>query len=208
MSGFSVVFACVISYIVYRFHGRAYRDGRTWRQRTERLQANWEPRIDEMLDAYLIWRYSSSSDHRRAGGSTTGTGSDKPKSTPGTPRDTLEEPDHSSYDFMIEVLDLYTLKVYAKIPRSGDSKSVAEALMMQGYIGNTPENPTLALSVKTLQLFCQIRLRKPSFSIEAFTRVLCDLYNVRELVLPTSSLYLSPTGPISPALSFGAFKRV
>ncbi|KJA22422.1 hypothetical protein HYPSUDRAFT_124967, partial [Hypholoma sublateritium FD-334 SS-4] len=79
--------------------------------------------------------------------------------------------------FVIEILDLYTLKAFDEIPRREDSKSVAEALMMKGYIGNTPENPTLALSVKTLQLFRQIRLRKPSFSIEAFTRVLCDLYN-------------------------------
>ena len=71
------------------------------------------------------------------------------------------------------------MKIFADIPRGEDSKSVAEALMLQGYIGNTPENPTVALSVRTLQLFRHIRLRKPSFSVEAFAQVLCDLYNVR-----------------------------
>ncbi|KJA13225.1 hypothetical protein HYPSUDRAFT_123579, partial [Hypholoma sublateritium FD-334 SS-4] len=107
------------------------------------------------------------------------------------------EPIGAGYDFTIEVLDIYTMKIFVDIPRGEDSKSVAEALMLQGYIGNTPETPTVALSVRTLQLFRHIRLRKPSFSIEAFARVLCDLYNIpyrrryRSALSNTFDIYLT-----------------
>ena len=53
-----------------------------------------------------------------------------------------------------------------------------EALVKNGYLGNTPMTPSLAISLKTLELFRRIRLRKSSFSAEAYAKVLCDLYSV------------------------------
>ncbi|KAH7904203.1 hypothetical protein BJ138DRAFT_1239965, partial [Hygrophoropsis aurantiaca] len=38
--------------------------------------------------------------------------------------------------------------------------------------------PSLAFSLPTLELYRRIRLRKPSFSVEAFAKVLCDLYGI------------------------------
>ncbi|KAF9490629.1 hypothetical protein BDN71DRAFT_1511118 [Pleurotus eryngii] len=52
------------------------------------------------------------------------------------------------------------------------------ALVQNGYLGASPLVPTLAISLKTLELYRHLRLRKPSFSYEAFMKVLCDLYNV------------------------------
>lgn len=50
---------------------------------------------------------------------------------------------------------------------------------MSGYLGATPHSPTIAISLSTLELYRRLRLRKPSLSVEAFTKVLCDLYHVR-----------------------------
>jgi hypothetical protein len=50
---------------------------------------------------------------------------------------------------------------------------------LSGYLGATPHSPTIAISLSTLELYRRLRLRKPSLSVEAFTKVLCDLYHVR-----------------------------
>ena len=52
-------------------------------------------------------------------------------------------------------------------------------LMRQGFVAKTPQSPEIAVSVKTLQLLYWLRRRKPSFSIEAFAKVVCDFYTVR-----------------------------
>lgn len=49
---------------------------------------------------------------------------------------------------------------------------------MSGYLGNVPLNPSIAVSFKTLEMYRRIQLRKPSFSVEAFAKVTCDLYSV------------------------------
>jgi hypothetical protein len=86
----------------------------------------------------------------------------------------------TNLDFNIDIVDVYSLAWSAYIPRSEDSKSPLEALALHGYIGNAPLSPSMAVSIKTLELYRRIRLRKPGFSIEAFAKVICDLYAVRE----------------------------
>ena len=52
----------------------------------------------------------------------------------------------------------------------------AVALMSHGLLSNVPLLPSLALSLTTLELYWRLRLWKPSFSVEAFAKVVCDLY--------------------------------
>jgi hypothetical protein len=140
-----------------------YKDGRTWRQRVTRLQENWAPIIKDLTQAYLTWKYPS----------------DSPPNDATPPSSRSPSPSPSSYDFDIECIDLYTLSSETHIQRNTDVKTVSEALVLNGYIGATPQSPSIAISLRTLKLYRRIRLRKPSFSAEAFTKVLCDLYNVR-----------------------------
>ena len=112
-----------------------------------------------MTTAFLKWRYNHAS-----------TSDDNTSALPDSHED--------SFHFVIEVLDIYTLAKNTAILQTADSKSVAESLMLHGYVGNSPLKPSLAISVRTLELFRCIRLRKASFSVEAFAKVLCDLYNV------------------------------
>ncbi|KAL6308954.1 hypothetical protein BKA93DRAFT_864339 [Sparassis latifolia] len=80
--------------------------------------------------------------------------------------------------FTIEVIDIYSLVTSVHVPRTRESRSQAEAIAAQGYLPTTPISPTLAISYKTLELFRRLRLRKPSFSAEAFTKVICDYYAI------------------------------
>jgi hypothetical protein len=118
--------------------------------------------MEDVTNAYLTWKY--------------------PASPPG------EQPSNShsnsnpsiisnNYDFDIAVIDIFTLQSTRRIPRTAMERT-APALVRCGYIGNTPEQPSLAISIKTVELFRKLRLRKPSFSVKAFAKVICDYYMV------------------------------
>jgi hypothetical protein len=51
--------------------------------------------------------------------------------------------------------------------------------MSNGFMSPVPDTPSLAISLTTLELYRRLRLRQPSFGIQAFTKVVCDLYEVR-----------------------------
>ncbi|KAI0350003.1 hypothetical protein OH77DRAFT_1576588 [Trametes cingulata] len=55
---------------------------------------------------------------------------------------------------------------------------VSWPLALVGYLGNAPLNPSLAISFKTLELLRCLKLVKASFSIEAFTKLLCHQYYI------------------------------
>ena len=88
----------------------------------------------------------------------------------------------------LEVLDIYTLEKSVDILFS-DQELPIQALVKNGYLGNTPSTPSLAISLRTLELFRRIRLRKSSFSVEAFAKVVCDLYTVCFVPLTLASVY-------------------
>ena len=87
-------------------------------------------------------------------------------------------PPPGDFGFTIELLDIYTLETTVSVPCSGEELPI-QALVKNGYLGNVPLLPSLAISFRTLELFHRIRLRKSSFSVEAFAKVVCDLYSVR-----------------------------
>ncbi|KAG1791119.1 uncharacterized protein HD556DRAFT_1445641 [Suillus plorans] len=51
------------------------------------------------------------------------------------------------------------------------------SLINVGLIGCSPIQPTIAISLKCLELYHQIRRWKPSFSVQAMVKVLCALHN-------------------------------
>ncbi|KAL7283898.1 hypothetical protein ACG7TL_001170 [Trametes sanguinea] len=124
-------------------------DKRTWRQRVENMEKNWAPVIPGIVDAYLAWRYHASG---------------------AAPMNVDPE-----YSFNIKVIDIYTLGTSATITRSPDC-TAAEALVRHGYLGNSPVNPSLAISLQTLELFRCLKLVKASFSAEAFAKLVCFQY--------------------------------
>ena len=80
-----------------------------------------------------------------------------------------------------QAFDLFTLATHVTVNREPTSISPAIDLMRNGYVAKTPENPSSAVSIKTLELFHRLRLRKPSFSAEALAKVICDYYRVSHI---------------------------
>ncbi|KAJ4463848.1 hypothetical protein C8J55DRAFT_443245 [Lentinula edodes] len=80
-----------------------------------------------------------------------------------------------AYSFTIDVVDIHTLAREATISRGEETKA-AVALVYAGYLGTSPELPSLAVSLKTLELYYTLCLFKLSFSIEAFAKTMCHLY--------------------------------
>lgn len=147
-------------------YSRWYLERRTWRQRVSRAHQNWEPILPSLAKLYMEWKC-------------------RPLTQPSSPItvDTPSaatppnNPSLSDFSFNLEVLNIYTLDETVRIPCT-DRETPIQALIKSGYLGNTPVTPTLAISLRTLELFRRIRLRKSSFSVEAFTKVICDLYSV------------------------------
>jgi hypothetical protein len=166
---------------------RVYRDTRTWRQRLERQQSNWNTIFPSLIAAFLQWKYPTTTlaPHPPTGSSDT---LDPEAHAPPLPSDPPSPPsphdidvDPISYDFTIDCVDLYTLSTSIHVPRTA-SMTAAEALVIQGYLVTSPVDPTLAISLKTLELYRRLHCRKASLSVEAYAKVLCDLYAVTEVI--------------------------
>ncbi len=89
---------------------------------------------------------------------------------PTPPRDT-------SYDLDMDVIDMIMLEERKHFRRDAN-QTTPIALAASGYLTTTPVEPTLAISFTTLEYFRRLRSRKSSYSVEAFAKVLCDLYAV------------------------------
>ncbi|RDX50672.1 hypothetical protein OH76DRAFT_1455223 [Lentinus brumalis] len=153
---------------------RIVKDTRTWSSRIKNFDENWKPRLPLLVEAYLRYRYAS----------------------PPPDRSASDIPEPSPSPITIDVLDIYTCQSTASIPVS-EGGTFAEDLVAAGYLGTTPVSPSLAISLKTLELFRCIRLFKPSFSTEAFTKLLCHQYYIpyrryyRTLLADAFDIYLT-----------------
>ncbi|THU95263.1 hypothetical protein K435DRAFT_819798 [Dendrothele bispora CBS 962.96] len=83
----------------------------------------------------------------------------------------------ADYDFGIDVLDIFTLSRSALITRDADTQA-AVALTRAGFLVNSLEQPSIAISLRTLEHFYTIKLYKASFSVESFAKVLCHTYSI------------------------------
>lgn len=160
--------------LAYAIRWRVYKDKRTWSLRLQRLQENWASVSETLSRAYLRWAYPTVFDNKHPLPA-----SQHPEPLDLDPLSTAEPSPPISFDFEIDVIDIYTLQSTAIIRCEASVLTVSEALVLSGYVGASPLSPTIAMSLSTLELYRRIRLRKPSFSIEAFAKVICDLYNVR-----------------------------
>ncbi|KAJ3926014.1 MAG: hypothetical protein NXY57DRAFT_1051549 [Lentinula lateritia] len=94
------------------------------------------------------------------------------------------------------VVDIYTLERSTRITRDENTNS-SKALVQAGYLGTSPEQPSLAVSLRTLELFYTLRLFKPNLSVEAFAKSICYLYSMpyrrgyRTALSDTFDIYLA-----------------
>ncbi|KAG1835645.1 hypothetical protein EV424DRAFT_1468103 [Suillus variegatus] len=87
-------------------------------------------------------------------------------------RDYVETP------FTIAIVDVFTLQTSTFIHCDANSLSPAIDLIRAGFLSHVPVSPSVAISLRTLEHFRLLRLHKPSFSVEAYVKVICDSYKV------------------------------
>ncbi|KAK7680601.1 hypothetical protein QCA50_016383 [Cerrena zonata] len=85
---------------------------------------------------------------------------------------------NTQYPYHVSVVEIFTMEEDLTIFQRPDSTCVAIDLALHGFLAKTPSKPQVAVGFRTLAIFHQIRLRKASLSVEAFTRVICDYYDI------------------------------
>jgi hypothetical protein len=184
--------------LLTRSSTRFRRDERTWRHRLADFHQSWMPLMDGMADAYLRWKHPEDPDLNGLpvnSGETqdpppscessfttavtpSSTNNDPPPLDPTRDGKAIGTPDPTApTEVEITVIDIYTLSTSVKFSCEGD-QTTASTLAGLGFIGNAPFSPSVAVSIKTLELYRILRRRKPSFSVEGFVKVISDLYMV------------------------------
>lgn len=170
---------------VTKWHGRRkYKDTRTWKQRIQRFNQAWASILDELVNEYIGWKYNSVSQSQPASSSANG------------------------WEFSIQIIDIYSLDRETVIYRDSETKATS-ALVQAGYLPASPESPTIAVSLRTLELFYATRLFKPNFSVEAFAKTLSHLRSVCALVdFFYSSFTFSYLGSIPSCFTYCSLRYV
>ncbi|KAI0699449.1 hypothetical protein BC835DRAFT_1405155 [Cytidiella melzeri] len=151
------------------------RKGKTWRHRRVRQQEAWGGVFEPLVRTYLDYTHA-------------------PEAVP--PENPVIVMAAETLVYTVDVICLFSRTTEITVTRLPDSLSPALDLMRHGYLAKTPSRPTIAVSLKTLELLYRLRQRKASYSVEAFTKVLCDYYqmpyrrHLREVLGDTFELYL------------------
>lgn len=146
--------------------------------------SGWDPLIDRLADALIEW--NKSQEVPPATSPTAPSSATTPQSSETTGVES--ESSEGTVPYTLDVLEIFSMEESLTIQRPSSSTSVAVDLVCHGFLAKTPHRPEVAVGFRTLQLFHRIRLRKPSMSVEAFTRVMCDYYMV-------CGLHLDPNIP-------------
>lgn len=158
--------------------GRRQVDNRTWTQRRQHEFSNWDECMDELVVGYLEWKYPPSTTHASSSSAmpcTSPTASSLPlPSPPSTPQNVT-----NSHPYTINVYDIIEKINTLTILRPSTSTNAAVDFIKNGYLTKTPLAPNSALSIRSLELFHHMRLRKPSFSMDACAKMIADIYMVR-----------------------------
>ena len=185
---------------VPRLGYRRYKDRRTWRSRIENMDARWKELMPVIVQSYLHWKYGAAeppSQPRRSSPEASRGPPDSHRQSntePAVPPDPLGDraesftrasdpapadtvPVASEYDLEVECIDFFNPRDIITVPRTSHQLPT-EALVRSGFLGATPDKPTIAVSIETLQLFYDIRRFKASYSVEAFTKMICYKYVV------------------------------
>ena len=149
----------------FRLKGRRPKHFQTWRYRREQEIRGWDDLIEPLTCSYLRWKYRSP--HERS--------SQRFESSAGQSSE-AEQP--LGYELTVAVLELFSMETDVTIFQLATSTSAPVDLAEHGFLAKSPRSPKIAVGFRTLELFHRLRLRKASFSFEAFTKVLCDYYQV------------------------------
>lgn len=80
-------------------------------------------------------------------------------------------------DINIPIIDIISKSPSRRIHFDPDIHPIV-TMLNAGILATTPTNPQYGISINTLYFYHRLRLRKPSFSVQAFSKFVCDLYRI------------------------------
>ena len=68
--------------------------------------------------------------------------------------------------------------------------TIAACLIRQGYLPCSPLKPTVAITIRAMELFRLLHLRCPHVSVQSYVKTLCDMHLVRLVPCQSYDTYL------------------
>ncbi|KAG2137739.1 hypothetical protein BD769DRAFT_1291575, partial [Suillus cothurnatus] len=129
---------------------RRRRPPRSRLQRNRHCHSAWMSQMPALVASYLRWK------HREA-----------------MPTPHVEA---GTFVFHVSTVDILASMSSMSVQQAADELANV-SLINIGLLGCSPIQPKITVSLQCLELYHQIRRRKPSFSVQAMVKVLCALHN-------------------------------
>ncbi|KIL54726.1 hypothetical protein M378DRAFT_92011, partial [Amanita muscaria Koide BX008] len=123
-------------------------DSRTRSDRVLRQVEAWQTQLHVLVDAYLQWRHSG-----------------------------VPQRDNTSPSWSMHTVTMSESRSESFIHAS-DAKYINETLVRNGYLGASPDQPTLAFNFNVCEVYRQLHRVCPHLGIDGFTRALNHLHKI------------------------------
>jgi hypothetical protein len=157
---------------------RQVTDHRTRSDRTEQRTQSFKPQMESLVDAYIRW-IAASADVGLEGGIVP-PGAEVQGSYATRVVDVFSAPSfflvHLSYSVLL--LGAYS----TNIDILDTDSFVATSFVRQGFIPCAPIKPTVACSIRILELYRVAQLRCPRLAHQPWVKALCDLHGVSQIL--------------------------
>ncbi|TFY62236.1 hypothetical protein EVJ58_g3989 [Rhodofomes roseus] len=176
-------------------------DFRIRHDRLLRARAEWQAQLPTLVDAYLAWKVSisGSSDVPAAG-------ADYNQQQPDADVQQLESqgqgPQESGgegqteglgpvWEWEVTTVEFFVLskQTFKHVP---PARYANATLVSNGFLGSSPQKPTVAISLKVLDAYRQLHRACPRLSVQAYVKSLCYIHRVplkKHLVKQFSDAY-------------------
>ncbi|KAF8147971.1 hypothetical protein K438DRAFT_1779830 [Mycena galopus ATCC 62051] len=136
------------------------------RKRTNRTQIRvnaFAAQMEAMVDQYMQWSLAMAED---------GFGRLYEQAGPEQPEDAVVQDTHRIY-----VVDLFSAS-YVEVGIVQGDRNLAAAYICHGLVPTTPQLTTVAITIRSLEVFRVTQLWCPCLGLQPFVRALCDLHSI------------------------------
>ncbi|KAI0058312.1 hypothetical protein BV25DRAFT_1902184 [Artomyces pyxidatus] len=123
----------------------------TWSQRIIKQEARWQDQLPTLVLAYLQHRHNPLP---------------------------VDDSGAAASPFSLASFNVYECSTTKTFHQISGLMYTNATLLHQGYLGSAPSSVNMVISVRSLELYRQLRLRQPHLSVQAFLRAVCDMHNI------------------------------
>ena len=144
---------------------RKHYDSRTRRDRLQKRIDAWRSQTKILASHYMDWKHMNDTDISYNGNS--------------WQIDVVSFSCECWHRVLVSLTQFYTDFGPHEFKEIDGASHSNETLVRQGFLGASPEKPSLAFSIELLEIYQQLRRVCPRFSLDALARALCHIHRVR-----------------------------